>query len=99
MIRVWCVVLLAIGLGGCPSQRVVTQSQIEVTDVPEYLKSCLARPVPPEGRRTQRDVARFIVRLDERGQDCAAKLKAVVEISQTVRQRVDTFNAAQRAAQ
>ena len=44
---------------------------------PAALLTCRAAPAVPRDAETQREVARFIVRLSEAGEDCRSKLGAV----------------------
>lgn len=46
-------------------------------DVPESLLVCTPAPEVPGESATQRDVARFVVKLDDAGEDCRRKLGAV----------------------
>lgn len=46
---------------------------------PAALLTCRAAPPVPRDAETQKDVARFIVRLAEAGEDCRSKLGAVRE--------------------
>ena len=94
----WAIlIILAAGLGGCMQTRVVTQTQIEIPTIPAYLQRCADRPTPPSQGRTQRDVARYIVQLSHRGDDCAEKLRATVALTQQIQTRVEVFNAEQRS--
>lgn len=90
----WLIVALSLLTIGC-SPRVVTETRIDVQPVPEYLRTCKPRPSAPPAPRTQRNVARLVVQLDERGEDCAAKLKALVEITDAAFARVQAFNQQQ----
>lgn len=95
IVRWGFIAVLALGLGGCPGTRVVTETRIDVQPVPDYLRSCKPRPSVPAPPRTQRTVARIVVQLDERGEDCAAKLKALVDLTDATITRVQAFNQQQ----
>ena len=73
------VIIVAGLLAGCQHQR--PEPVVEIVErrveVPPSLLSCMPEPKPREVWRTQRDVALYLVRLAEAGEDCRAKLGAV----------------------
>lgn len=68
-----CSVML---LTGCAADPIVTVQYVK-QDIPASLLVCDGAPDVPGARATQRDVARFVVRLNDAGQDCRQKLDAV----------------------
>ena len=47
--------------------------------LPTALRQCQARPEPPAEPTSDADLARFILALDERGEDCASTLARTVQ--------------------
>lgn len=74
-----CALLSAASLTGCSrlAPMLTEVLRVQPPQAPLSLRQCLPRPDPPTGDYTQRDVAAFIVRLDERGEDCASHLQAL----------------------
>jgi hypothetical protein len=73
------VIIIAGLLAGCAASR--PEPVVEIVErkveVPDSLLTCMAEPKAREVWRTQRDVALYLVRLAEAGEDCRAKLGAV----------------------
>lgn len=73
------VVIAALLLAGCTANR--PEPVVEIVErrveVPPSLLSCMPEPKAKEVWRTQRDVALYLVKLAEAGEDCRAKLDAV----------------------
>lgn len=70
----------ALMLSACAStQSMQPQVRTETIPVgpPEALLTCRVQPPAPRGEYTQRDVAAYIARLAEAGEDCRSKLSAV----------------------
>ena len=63
-------------LSGCLGSN---QPQVVARPIlpPDALLTCRVSPPVPRDAETQREVARYIVRLHEAGADCRAKLAAV----------------------
>jgi hypothetical protein len=59
-----------------PEPRLVVQSRVERLEIPPVLLTCLESPDPPAGDM-QREVAEFMIRLWDAGEDCRAKLAAI----------------------
>lgn len=54
---------------------------MERLEIPPVLLDCLESPEPPAGD-TQRDVAEFMIRLWDAGEDCRSKLAAVKALTE-----------------
>ena len=65
-------------LAACAAAPEPVVQTVPVTP-PAALLTCRAAPPVPRDSETQREVARFIVRLSEAGEDCRSKLGAVRE--------------------
>lgn len=63
---------------GCaePAPRLLVESRLERVTPPPSLLLCQESPEPPNAA-SQRDVAAFLVRLWEAGEDCRGKLTAL----------------------
>lgn len=72
----------AVALAGCQTSKptVVTKVVERKVEVPRSLRSCSEEPVAGTAWVSQRDIARYLVRLAEAGADCRAKLAAVKRI-------------------
>lgn len=66
-------------LAGCATApgRIVTKVETRTVEVPPSLLRCMQEPQAKETWRTQRDVALFLIRVAEAGEDCRLKLEAV----------------------
>lgn len=78
----FAVVLVVLSLlTGCQTPRtrdvVVPRIEERRIEIPDSLLSCMPEPIASRGWATQRDVALFMVRLAEAGEDCRTKLAAV----------------------
>lgn len=81
-----------------PVERIVFRERLIFAEPDPSLRLCLARPVRPvltDGR----DTAVLIVNLDERGEDCAAKLAATWQSIDDARARAEAANRAAGADQ
>ncbi len=80
MIRIISVVALGILVSGCAHKsqpRVVTKVETRERVVPEALLTCMPEPEAREVWRTQKDVAMYLVRVSEAGDDCRQRLAGV----------------------
>ena len=70
---------------GCTTTKTVTVTEIveRKIEVPKSLLSCDAEPVSRTVWVTQKDVARYLVKLAEAGEDCRLKLAAVKRLVDT----------------
>lgn len=66
-------------LSGCTTTRTVPVVEVRErrVEVPKSLLTCSVEPVAGSVWVTQRDVARYLVKLAEAGEDCRLKLAAV----------------------
>jgi hypothetical protein len=67
-------------LAGCArtsEPKVVTKIETRTIEVPPSLLKCMPEPQAREAWTSQRQVALYLVRLSEAGQDCRLKLEAV----------------------
>lgn len=73
------VVIIGMLLAGCAASR--PEPVVEVVErkveVPASLLTCMSEPKAKEVWKRQRDVALYLVRLAEAGEDCRAKLFVV----------------------
>ncbi|KQS84811.1 hypothetical protein [Rhizobium sp. Leaf383] len=69
-------------LAACTTTKTVPVVEIQErrVEVPKSLLSCSSEPVAGSVWATQRDVARYLVRLAEAGEDCRVKLGAVKQL-------------------
>lgn len=77
---VFTVILVVLTLMGCthtPEPRIVPEIRERKIEVPASLLKCLPEPVAREAWKSQRDVAIYMIKLAEAGQDCRLKLEAV----------------------
>ena len=59
-------------------------------DVPADLLDCAVRPDKPFGQFTQKDVSRYLVKLEDAHADCKGNLGAVKKIVTEFKQKVPT---------
>lgn len=66
-------------LAGCATtaERVVPRIETRAVEVPPSLLRCLPEPRAKAAWKSQRDVALFLIKLAEAGEDCRVKLEAV----------------------
>ncbi|ARQ56866.1 hypothetical protein Kim5_CH00758 [Rhizobium sp. Kim5] len=71
--------IAAIALSACTTTKTVPVVEIRErrVEVPKSLLTCSSEPVAGNVWVTQRDIARYLVRLAEAGEDCRLKLAAV----------------------
>ncbi|MCD4660807.1 MULTISPECIES: hypothetical protein [Agrobacterium] len=64
---------------GCATTKTVTVTEVveRRVEVPKSLLSCSPEPIAGTIWVTQKDVARYLVKLAEAGEDCRLKLAAV----------------------
>lgn len=72
------VIVAVVALAGCTTtERVIPKVETRTLEVPPSLLRCMPEPQARDAWRTQRDVALFLIRLAEAGEDCRLKLEAV----------------------
>lgn len=67
-------------ISGCAHKsqpQVVTRVETREMAVPDALLTCMPEPEAREVWRTQKDVALYLVRVSEAGEDCRQKLDGV----------------------
>lgn len=77
-------------LSGCahkPESAVVTKVETRQLHVPEELLMCMPEPAAVEVWRTQKQVALFLIRLSEAGEDCRVKLDGVRQLLESGQQK------------
>lgn len=77
-------VMIALGISllisGCAHKRqpeVITVVETRTVTIPEQLLSCMPEPEAREVWRSQKDVALYLIKISEAGEDCRAKLAGV----------------------
>lgn len=75
----YCVALLLV-LTACSTTQVNRNVSVIAPDVPPDLLDCAVRPDKPLGQFTQKDVARYLVKLEGAHEDCKGNLGAVKKI-------------------
>lgn len=71
---------VAVILPGCQTTKTVTKIEYQKLEVPESLLKCLPEPEAKTAWTKQRQVALYLVKLSEAGEDCRLKLAAVKKI-------------------
>lgn len=82
MTRIFLALAAVLALSACAGtpapQAPVVRTETVPVGPPDSLLTCRVAPLAPTGDEyTQADVARYIVRLSEAGEDCRSKLNAV----------------------
>jgi len=72
-------VIASIALSACTTTKTVPVVEVRErrVEVPKSLLTCSSEPVAGSLWVTQRDIARYLVKLAEAGEDCRLKLAAV----------------------
>jgi hypothetical protein len=93
-----CLVLLpCLFLYGCDTlcsiqeTKIVYKEHYVFSQPDESLRNCITRLQKPE-LKTNKDVAKLIANLDERGEDCSAKLVKTWESIDKTKENVETLN-------
>lgn len=88
------ILVLLMMMSGCTSSREIIVPKIEERqiEIPESLLKCLPEPLATKRWISQRDVALFLIRVAEAGEDCRTKLETVKKLiaSQGIRIRDPT---------
>jgi len=80
MIRLVGTIVACLMLSGCLTKRdpdAITRVQVHRLQIPEQLLSCMPEPEAREVWETQKDVALYLVKISEAGEDCRQKLDGV----------------------
>jgi len=80
MIRLVGTMVACLLLSGCLVKRdpdVITKVETRQLQIPEQLLTCMPEPEAREVWKTQKDVALYLVRISEAGDDCRQKLDGV----------------------
>ncbi|QND41810.1 hypothetical protein HB770_04005 [Rhizobium leguminosarum bv. viciae] len=82
--RMFIVATVAV-LSGCQTNKTVTVTEVveRRIEVPKSLLTCADEPHAGTVWVTQKDVARYLVKLAEAGEDCRVKLAAVKRLVET----------------
>jgi len=83
---VFAMILCLLMLAACqtaPKQVVIPKIVERKIEVPARLLKCLPEPVARQAWTNQREVALYMIRLAEAGQDCRLKLEAVSKLLAT----------------
>jgi len=79
-IGVGAAILLISGCAHKPAVEVVTKVETRQIQVPEALLTCMPEPEAREVWKSQKDVALYMIRVSEAGEDCRQKLDGVRKI-------------------
>lgn len=91
-ILIAAVLSVSVLLAGCGGKERLTARSLEVY-VPAELMECAGKPKVKSGTLTQRDVARFIAKLDAARQDCKGDLKALNKVVDLYNKHAKKLNA------
>ena len=83
-------VALSLALTACKTTTVNRDVRVISPDVPADLLDCAVRPDKPFGQFTQKDVSRYLVKLEDAHADCKGNLGAVKKIVTEFKQKVPT---------
>lgn len=72
--------LLISGCAHKPATEYVTKVETRQIAVPEALLTCMPEPQAMEVWKSQKDVALYLIRVSEAGEDCRQKLDGVRKI-------------------
>ncbi len=75
-------------LTACKTTTVNRDVRVISPDVPADLLDCAVRPDKPFGQFTQKDVSRYLVKLEDAHADCKGNLGAVKKIVTEFKQKV-----------
>ena len=78
-------------LCGIQETKIVYKEHYVFSQPDESLRNCISRLQKPE-LKTNKDVARLISNLDERGEDCASKLTKTWESIDKIKENVEILN-------
>ncbi|WP_109368767.1 Rz1-like lysis system protein LysC [Ochrobactrum soli] len=70
-------------ISGCahkPAVEVISKVETRQIQVPEALLSCMPEPEAREVWKSQKDVALYLIRVSEAGEDCRQRLDGVRKI-------------------
>ena len=70
-------ILLISGCAHKPTPQIVTKVETRQIAVPEALLSCMPEPEAREVWNSQKQVALYLIRVSEAGEDCRQKLDGV----------------------
>ncbi len=80
MIKIIGSAALAMLISGCAHKgdpKVITKIETREMAIPEALLTCMPEPEAREVWKSQKDVALYLVRVSEAGEDCRQKLDGV----------------------
>lgn len=72
-------IIMLFAIAGCQTTqpRIVTKVEYVRVEIPPQLLSCMPEPQARAAWKTQRQVALYLIKLSEAGEDCRVKLAAV----------------------
>ncbi len=73
-------ILLISGCAHRESAQIITKVETRQIQVPEALLTCMPEPQAREVWKSQKDVALYLIRVSEAGEDCRQKLDGVKKI-------------------
>lgn len=74
----FAVIIAVLALAGCATtERVVPRIETRTVEVPPSLLRCMPEPQARAAWASQRDVALFLIKLAEAGEDCRLRLEAI----------------------
>lgn len=82
-----CVVMMLTGCAHKPDQLIMTKIETRQLHVPEGLLMCMPEPAAAEVWRTQKQVALYLIKISEAGEDCRVKLNGVRELIKNGQQK------------
>ena len=75
-------------LAACSTTQINRNVSVIAPDVPADLLDCAVRPDKPFGQFTQKDVARYLVKVEDAHADCKGNLGAVKKIITEFKKKV-----------
>lgn len=70
-------ILLISGCAHKPATEVVTKVETRQIQIPEALLTCMSEPEAREVWKSQKEVALYLIKVSEAGEDCRQKLGGV----------------------
>lgn len=80
--------MLSLGLTACKTTTIQRHVEVIAPDVPADILDCAVRPDKPFGQFTQKDVSRYLVKLEDAHADCKGNLGAVKKIVTEFKKKV-----------
>lgn len=80
MIRMFVAGAAILSISGCahkPTPQIITKVETRQMAVPDALLTCMPDPKAREVWKSQKEVALYLIRISEAGEDCRQKLDGV----------------------